>query len=283
MFEIIEHTLLDAVSLVPFLFLTYLVMEWLEHKAGKKAQKFMEKSGQYGPVWGSVLGAIPQCGFSAAAANLYAGRVITMGTLVAIYLSTSDEMIPIMISEAVDPVTIVKIVALKIVIGMAAGLLLDFMLPDKHDEHNHIHEMCEHEHCHCGEGKGIVRSAITHTLKITVFILLITFILNLILHNGGEDVIADFLMNKPVIGPLVAGIVGLIPNCVSSVVITRLYIEGAMSFGALMSGLLVNAGVGMLVLLRSNADRKEALKIIGIACGIGMVAGIIIDFMQVAF
>lgn len=283
MLEIIEHTLLDSIKIVPFLFITYLFMEWLEHKSGKKAQALVEKSGHFGPIIGSLLGAIPQCGFSAAASNLYAGRVITLGTLIAIFLSTSDEMLPIMISASVPVTTIIKILALKIVIGTGVGLVIDVMLPEKQDEQHHIHEMCEQEHCHCGEGKSIWKSALFHTLKITIFIMIITFILNLILHNGGEEFLEQFLLNRPVMGPVLAGLVGLIPNCASSVVITSLYVKGAMSFGALMSGLLVNAGIGVLVLLRSNTNRKEDLKIIGILCGVGIVVGIIIDFLRISF
>lgn len=283
MIEIIEHTLLDSIKIVPFLFLTYFLMEWLEHKSGKKAQAMVEKSGHFGPVIGSVLGAIPQCGFSAAASNLYAGRVITLGTLIAIYLSTSDEMLPIMISAAVPVTTIFKILAVKVVIGMLVGLIIDFMLPEKHSEQHHIHEICEHEHCHCGEGTSIWKSALIHTLKITVFIVIITFVLNLILHNGGEEVLEQFLLNRPIMGPVLSGLVGLIPNCASSVVITSLYVQGAMSFGAMMSGLLVNAGVGILVLLRSNTNKKENLKIIAILTGVGIVVGIIFDFLRISF
>ncbi len=283
MLEIIEHTLVDSIKIIPFLFLTYLLMEWLEHKAGKKTQDLIERSGQFGPVIGSVLGAVPQCGFSAAASNLYAGKVITMGTLMAIYLSTSDEMLPIMLSASIPVRTILKILALKVVIGMAVGLVIDFVAPEKHGEHHHIHEMCEHEHCHCGEESGVWKSALFHTIKITLFIVLTTFVLNLILHNGGEEVLEEFLLNQPVMGPVLAGLVGLIPNCASSVVITSLYVEGAMSFGAMMAGLLVNAGVGILVLFRSNTDRKEDLKITGILCGVGMVVGIVLDFMRFSF
>lgn len=283
MAEIIEHTLLDSIKIIPFLFLTYLLMEWLEHNAGKKAQEIVEKSGHFGPVIGSALGAVPQCGFSAAASNLYAGRVITLGTLLAIYLSTSDEMLPILISSPIPVTEIIKIVALKVVIGMIVGLVIDFMLPQKKDEHEHIHEMCKHENCHCGEGSSVWKSALVHTLKITVFIIITTFILNLILHNGGEEILEQFLLNRPIMGPVLSGLVGLIPNCASSVVITSLYVNGAMSFGAMMAGLLVNAGVGILVLFRSNANKKENIKIVGILWGVGVACGIIIDFIGILF
>lgn len=279
MMEVVSDTLLDCGKLIPFLFLTYLAMEWLEHKAGQKTWEFIKRSGRLGPVPGALLGAVPQCGFSAAASNLYAGRVITMGTLLAIYLSTSDEMLPVLISESADPVLILRILALKVAIGMTVGLLVDFLCRGRQTgkEEGSIHEMCERDHCHCGEKKGIWRSALRHTLQITAFLLAITFALNLAIYFVGEEALAGLILNRPAAGSLLAGLVGLIPNCASSVVITQLYLQGAMSFGAMMSGLLVGAGVGLLVLLRSNTDRKEDLKIIGILYAIGVLSGIVID------
>lgn len=279
MAEVVLDTLIDCVKLIPFLFLTYLVMEWLEHRAGKKTQRFVERSGRLGPVFGALLGTVPQCGFSAAASNLYAGRVITLGTLLAIYLSTSDEMLPILISESADPALILRILVLKVAIGMGAGLLADFLCRGGQagQKGEHIHEMCQREHCHCGEEKGIWRSALRHTVQITVFLLAITFALNLAIYFAGEEALAGLILNRPVAGSLLAGLVGLIPNCAASVAITQLYLQGAMRFGAMMSGLLVGAGIGILVLLRSNTDRKETLKIIGILYAVGVLSGIVID------
>lgn len=274
MLHIIEHSVLDSLKLVPFLFLTYLVMEYLEHKAGDKTQKVIGKAGKYGSLLGGVLGVAPQCGFSTAASNLYAGRVISMGTLLAVYLSTSDEMLPILISAKAEPALIVKILVLKVLIGMAAGFLVDFLFAGKQKEHHHIHEMCEEQNCHCEE--GILRSAINHTVRITFFILLITFALNLVMHYVGEDALASLLRDHGIVGPILSGLVGLIPNCASSVVITQLYLEGAMSFGTMMAGLLVGAGVGVLVLCRVNHNRKENLQIIGLLYLIGVVSGIIL-------
>ncbi|MBQ8232056.1 MAG: arsenic efflux protein [Lachnospiraceae bacterium] len=274
MLHIIEHSVLDSLKLVPFLFLTYLVMEYLEHKAGDKTQKVIGKAGKLGPLLGGVLGAAPQCGFSTAASNLYAGRVISMGTLLAVYLSTSDEMLPILISAKAEPALIVKILLLKVLIGMAAGFLVDFLFAGKQKEHHHIHEMCEEQNCHCEE--GILRSAINHTVRITFFILLITFALNLVMHNVGEDALASLLRDHGIVGPILSGLVGLIPNCASSVVITQLYLEGAMSFGTMMAGLLVGAGVGVLVLCKVNHNRKENLQIIGLLYLIGVVSGIVL-------
>lgn len=277
MLHIIEHSILDTLKLVPFLFLTYLAMEYMEHKTGSKAQNLIKKAGKFGPVLGGLLGIVPQCGFSAAASNLYTGRVITLGTLIAIYLSTSDEMLPILLSAKAPVSEIVVILLTKAVIGMIAGVIIDLLIRDKHHDHDHIHDICENENCHCEN--GIFRSAIKHTLQITLFILLVTFGLNLLLHHGGEDVLANVLLNRPVLGPVLSGLVGLIPNCASSVVITQLYINGAMNFGAAMAGLLCGSGVGLLVLFRVNHDKKENLKILALVYGIGVVVGILLGFV----
>lgn len=277
MFEVLWDALLDALidgaKLLPFLFLAYLGMEWLEHKAGNKVNGYVQKAGKFGPLVGGILGVVPQCGFSAAASNLYAGRVITMGTLIAIYLSTSDEMLPILISERVEIGLIVCILLLKMGIGVIAGFIIDFCFHKKLPEHEHIHEMCEHEHCNCE--KGILKSALIHTIKIAIFILLIAFALNLVLEFGGEEALSSFLSGRKILGPVLAGLVGLIPNCGASVVITELFLEGALGFGSMMAGLLVNAGVGLLVLFRVNHEKKESLKIVGMLYGIGVVSGII--------
>lgn len=273
--EIIEHTLLDSIKLVPFLFITYLVMEWMEHKTGDAAKKLMEKSGRFGPLAGAVLGAFPQCGFSAAGSSLYAGRVITLGTLFSIYLSTSDEMLPIMLSEEVPFSLIAKILLLKIVIGFLTGLLLDFIFRKRgQEEHEHIGELCEHDHCRCEE--GIVKSAAVHTLQITFFIVLITFVLNFVLHAAGEDALSELFLNRGILGEMTAGLIGLIPNCAASVTVTQLYLKGVLGFGAMLSGLLTGSGVGLLVLYKVNRSWKEnfgitaGLYVIGTVCGIAV-------------
>lgn len=277
--HLIEHTLLDTVNLVPFLFITYLVMEYLEHKTGEHTGNLVKRAGRLGPVFGALAGAVPQCGFSAAAANLFTGRVISLGTLIAIFLSTSDEMLPILISEKVELPTIFTFLGIKVFVGMIAGLILDLLLPSKEDDHDHIHEMCEDEHCHCE--KGIFVSALTHTVHITFFILLITFVLNVVMHMVGEEALGNLVLNRPVLGPIVAGVVGMIPNCASSVVLTQLFLNGAMGFGGLMAGLLVNAGIGILVLFRVNHNMKENFKVLGLMYGIGVVAGILLGFLPI--
>lgn len=278
MADVILDTLLDLIKLIPFLFLTYLAMEYLEHKTGEKASALVRRAGKFGPVIGGVLGIVPQCGFSAAASNLYAGRVITLGTLLAIYLSTSDEMLPILISEQAPVGLILKILLGKAALGIFFGLLTDVVLRKMgKEEHEHIHEICEHEHCHCE--KGILRSALSHTLQISLFILVITFGLNLVLYFAGEDVLAGVLQGSRFVGPLLAGLVGLIPNCAGSVAITQLYLEGIIGIGSLFSGLLAGSGIGLLVLFRVNHDRKENLKILGLLYAIGVVTGILMEML----
>ncbi len=274
MADVIIDTLLDTLKLIPFLFLTYLAMEYLEHRTGDKVSNVVRKAGKLGPAIGSILGVVPQCGFSAAASNLYAGKVITLGTLIAIFLSTSDEMLPILISEQVSLSLIGKILLLKVCIGAAAGFLIDLFLRGKKEGHEHIHDLCEHDHCHCE--KGIFRSALSHTAQITLFILIISFVLNTVLHFVGEDALAGLMLNRPVLGPVLAGLVGLIPNCASSVVITQLYLQGVINMGSMMAGLLVGSGVGLLVLFRVNPDKKENLKIVLLLYVIGVLAGIMV-------
>ncbi len=288
--EVALDAVIDSVKLLPFLFLTYLAMEYLEHKTSDKTNRLIERSGKFGPLYGSLLGMVPQCGFSAAATNFYAGRVITLGTLIAIYLSTSDEMLPILISEKVPLLLILKILFVKVAIGMIAGFIIDFvhqkLLRWTHMKDPHhlpdIHHMCEHEHCHCDE-KGIFPSALKHTLEIFAYILVISFVLNLVIAYIGEDTLSSFVLNRPVIGELAAGMIGLIPNCAASVVITQLYLEGLLSAGPMMAGLLVSAGVGLLVLFKVNDHPRENLKILGLLYAVGVVSGLLIELIGITF
>ena len=278
--HVLEHGIIDTVKLVPFLFLTYLFMEYIEHKTSTKVKNLVHKSGKAGPLIGGLLGAVPQCGFSASAASLYAGRVISLGTLIAIFLSTSDEMLPILISEAVDVKVILPILGIKVAIGMVAGFLIDFVMhfgKKPETEEFRIQDMCEHGHCHCE--KSIWKSALKHTLQITLFILIVNLVLGFVIEFVGEESLANLFFAKPVIGEIVAGLVGLIPNCASSVVITQLYLEGVIGFGAMMSGLLVGSGVGLLVLFRVNESLKDNLRILAVLYGIGVGCGILLGFI----
>lgn len=282
MYDIILDTLMDGIRLLPFLFVTYIVMEYIEHKMSAGTRRVVQVSGRFGPLIGSIAGIFPQCGFSAAAASLYAGRVITRGTLIAIFLSTSDEMLPVFISQQMPVKIILSVLGMKVIIGMVAGFLVDlvFTLVKKEPEQEmDIHHMCEHDHCHCED--GILKSALVHTARIFFFIILVSFILNLIIAGIGEDSLTELILNQPLIGSLLSGIVGLIPNCAASVVITQLYLDGAMSLGAMMSGLLVGAGVGLIVLYRTNDSLRDNLKITAILYVIGVAAGIVVDFLGI--
>ena len=284
MLEVIEDALIDSIKLLPFLFITYLIMEYIEHKTSDKSKEAIKKSGRFGPIIGSILGIFPQCGFSVSATNLYAARVITLGTLISVYLSTSDEMLPILISEAVPVTTIIKILGIKLIIGMIAGILIDLCLRLKNknkDEEEKIVDLCEKEHCHCDH--GIVKSALKHTLSIFIFILIITLLVNIAIYFIGEESIASFIEINPVLGPVLAGIIGLIPNCASSVILTQLYLENIVTATTMISGLLVNAGVGLAVLFKMNKGIKQNILIVILLYSIGVISGLILQLIGINF
>ena len=273
--DAIADGVLDTLKLVPFLFLTYLVMEYIEHRTSNRTKSVIRRADRYGPLAGGLIGVIPQCGFSAAAASLYAGRVITAGTLIAVFLSTSDEMLPILLSSRADPRLIIKVVAIKALYAVIAGFIVDFLFRSLNVRKigSGIHGICEAEHCDCE--KGIFVSSLKHTLSISLFILLISVALNIFLELIGTRNLENLVFNQPVIGELLAGLIGLIPNCAASVALTTMYLDGAMSAGAMMSGLMVGAGVGILVLVRSNRSRRESAKIIAILYAAGVIGGLL--------
>ena len=309
--HVLEHSIEDTLYLIPFLFVTYLAMEWLEHKAGDKAEEAVRRAGAAGPVVGALVGIVPQCGFSAAAATLWAGRVITLGTLFAVFLSTSDEMLPIFLAEQVAPMTILKIMGVKLMIGMVMGFVVDaaVRLARRDREKLRIHELCERDHCHCNddceaceqqpelaydfehdeehehhrEGGSILRSALKHTVQVMVFIFVITLVLDGALELVGEDALAAFLGSNPVLSVLGSALVGLIPNCAASVVVAQLYVEGALGAGAMMAGLLVSAGVGLLVLFRTNRRLRQNLIVLAGLWATGVFWGLVISAFGIAF
>ena len=278
--NIIADSFTDSIKLLPFLFVTYLIMEYLEHKAGNKMQAAIHGAGKGGPVIGGILGIIPQCGFSAAASNLYAGKIITTGTLIAIFLSTSDEMLPILISENVGAEMIVKVLAIKVIVAVAVGLVIDCIF-HKGEKDMQIEHLCEQHHCHCEN--GIWKSALHHTIEILIYILLVSLVLNLLIAWIGEDMLGSIILNRPIVGSMIAGLVGLIPNCAASVIITKLYLGGVLSAGTMIAGLLSGTGVGLLVLCRVNDNRKENLKLISLLYVTGVVAGIIVEILGITF
>ncbi len=278
-------TIKDTVTLIPFLFATYLAMEWLEDKTEERSVAMLSRIGRFSHVLGAGIGLIPQCGFSAGAASLYSGGVITAGTLIAVFLSTSDEMIPIFISSSVAPATIGKILAAKFIIALISGVAVDaasHVIRYGFHAEKHIHDLCEREHCGCEEEEsGIVRSALVHTLKITVFIFVISLALSLLMGFAGEETIVSLLSAVPLLGIILTGIIGLIPNCAASVVITQMYIEGLLTSGQLMSGLLVGAGVGLLVLFRTNSHHRENFAIAAALLVLGVCWGMLIDILGI--
>lgn len=323
----------DTLSLVPFLLVTYLALETLEHVAGDRVNGAIKRAGAAGPVVGSLLGMVPQCGFSAMAATLYAGRVVTLGTLVAVFLSTSDEMLPLLLAEQVPVQTMAMLLASKALIALVTGFIVDAAIRGlrrnarahaairrtvlgtaanpahvncAHDDHTggdiidevaeagvsagHIHELCERDHCGCDEDEdehghdhshdhghadeherhhdhshshegapivSIIRSAISHTVQVSVFIFLVTLILVAVLETFGESAIEQFLRGNEMLAVLGSALVGLIPNCSASVVITQLYLEGALQLAPMLAGTLISAGVGYLVLFRTNRSARE--------------------------
>ena len=284
--HVLEHSVADTLYLIPFLFVTYLVMEWLEHKTGGKAQAAVQRAGAAGPIVGAVVGVVPQCGFSAVAATLWAGRVITLGTLFAVFLSTSDEMLPIFIAEQVPLDVILKILGAKIVVGMVMGFIVDagMRLARRIDAPLHIHDLCERDHCHCHDGEGVIlKRALKHTLQVTVFIFVITIVLNGVLEVVGEDALGEFLSANPVLSVFGSALVGLVPNCAASVVIAQLYVSGVLGSGAMLAGLLVSAGVGLLVLVRTNRHWKQNVAIIVGLYAMGVFWGLIANALGIVF
>ena len=280
MWDAILDSLIDTVKLIPFLLITYIIMEFIEHKTSHKTKDAIKKSGHFGPLIGGILGVVPQCGFSAAASSLYSARIITLGTLIAVFLSTSDEMLPILISEAVAIKVILSILGIKLVIAVIVGFIIDLFFRKKFETAENepeIKDLCEHEHCHCEH--GIFKSALKHTINITLYIFIISLILNIIIFFIGEDNLAHILNSTPVIGPIIASLVGLIPNCASSVIITQLYLSDVLNFATMIAGLLVNTGVGLLILFRTNKDLKENIKITVLLFAIGVIFGIIFDLI----
>lgn len=273
MIDIIVDTLLDTFKLIPFLFFTFLVIELLEHKINNK--KLVASSGRFGPVVGSFLGVFPQCGFSASVTNFYATRVVSLGTLIAVYLSTSDEMLPILIANKVDVSVIVKIVLLKFFIGMVFGFLIDLFFRRK--ENVDFDKLCSHDHCECNHNNVFI-SSLMHTLSISLFVLIFCFFVNIIFEYLGHDFLSRIFMKNTVFSHFLSSLVGLIPNCGSSIMITELYLSNTITFGACMSGLLTGCGVGILILFKTNG-LKDSIKVVSITYLIGVLSGIIIDMV----
>ena len=270
MIDKILDAILDSLKLIPFLFISFLIMELIEHKINSKEK--LTKVNKYGPLLGATLGIIPQCGFSALASNLYTANVITLGTLFSIYLSTSDEMIPILITNQASPKTIFELLITKFSLGLTFGIIIDLIYRQK--TKNEIKELCQEEHCHCE--KGIFVSSIIHTLKITAFILLVNIFINILLDRNA---VINYIKTNKILTPIITSIIGLIPNCASSIIITELYLSKVITFGSCISGLLSSSGVGLLVLFKQNKNLKENLLILLTLILISSICGIIFNLI----
>ena len=277
MTDCIMDGLIDTLKLLPYLLVTFLVLEFIEHKLSKKNQKLLEKNKKVGPLVGGLLGALPQCGFSSMAANLFSARVITMGTLIAVFLSTSDEMLPILLSEKTDIKLILGIVGFKVIVGIIIGFIIDLIYRKK-TEKEEIKELCEHDHCHCKE-KNIILSSIIHTLKIGLFVLIANLLINIIIYKVGEDAVSSILLNNNILTYFASSLIGLIPNCAGSVIITELYLSNLITLGTMLAGLLTGSGLGILLLFKTNKNIKENISILGIIYITGIIIGIIVDLV----
>ena len=271
----------ETLSLLPFLFVTYLVLEAVEAHAGGALEKLLERARSIGPLAGAAAGAIPQCGVSAAAASLYAGGVVTVGTLVAVFLSTSDELLPVLVSKQVPVSLMVKIVALKVAAAIVVGFSLNAVLAFARHMRRHVevHELCEHSRCGCGEHRGILVPALIHTAEIFAFIVVVSGVIELAMHFWGEDCLQALRLNAPVFGEFAAGFLGLVPNCAVSVAGAELYCKGAMSAGALMASSFTGSGLGLLVLFRTNRNLCENLSILAFVYLSGVALGWLTGFL----
>lgn len=277
MLDIILDTLLDGLKLAPFLFIAFFIIETIEHKVSSNAKNIVGKSGKFGPLVGSLLGLIPQCGFGVIATNLYVTRIVSMGTLIAIYLSTSDEMLPIMLTNNVDIKVILFVLVVKFIVGMIFGYIIDLVFRKKK---NVRYDICDEEHCGCNHEHSLFKSSLIHTLKTLGFILVITFLINVAFEYLGEHYLRKLFMSDSIFAPFITSLVGLIPSCGASIMITELYFNNAINIGAMISGLLTGSGVSMLVLFRSNKDIKENFTILGLVYFIGVVCGLVIQLVM---
>ena len=275
MFDVLIDGLMDTLKLLPYLFITFILLEFMEHKLSHKSEEKLKDTKKLGPVLGSLFGALPQCGFSSMSAELFSNKVITIGTVIAVFLSTSDEMLPIMISEHTNIFILLKIILFKVVVGIVVGTIVDIIYKRKRED-NHIHQMCKEEHCEC-EKDGIIISSVKHTIKIGLFIMIANTIINLIIYKVGENNISNILLSKNIFTYFLASLIGLIPNCASSVIMTELYLSNLITLGNLLSGLLTGSGLGILLLFKTNKNMKENIFILSTVYFVGVIIGILVD------
>lgn len=277
--DVLLDALLDGVKMLPFLFGAYLLIEWLEHKGTDKLAAGLQKMGRFGPLGGAILGCVPQCGFSVAASNLYAGRLITAGTLMAVFLSTSDEAVPVILAHPEQLKILLPLLLTKIIIAMIAGMIIDLLSKrGRRQSSPDFGAVCEH--CGCHENHSVLLSALRHTAGIFLLILAANILFGGIVALIGEEQVMNFLGGIRFLQPVVAGLIGLIPNCAASVILTELYLQGGLTFGSIIAGLSTGAGLGVVVLFRANHHHlKENIWILTGLYGIGVASGMILDLL----
>lgn len=280
--DLLVDACLDALKALPFLFFAFLIIELLEHHAGEKLSRFFARSGKAGPAVGALLGCVPQCGFSVMSANLYAGGVITLGTLIAVFLSTSDEAVILLVAEPGRRLDIFQLLFTKVIIAVIAGYIVDFLGRRRAWKNpGKISDLCDHEHCGCHDHKGVFVPALIHTAKVFGFLLLFTVLLNFAVVLLGDERLSHILLSDSVFQPFLAALVGFIPNCAASVLLTQLYLEGAISFGSVIAGLCTGAGAGLLILFRENRHARDNLKIMGILYICAVIPGVLLQLLGI--
>ena len=276
--DVLIDTLLDTLKMLPFLFGVYLLIEYLEHKASDRLPNALRKMGAFGPIGGAALGCLPQCGFSVAASNLYSGRLISLGTLIAVFVATSDEAVPILLASPQGAGKVLGLILAKLIVAAVAGLLIDLIIRiirgRRNEQDEPYRDLCED--CGCEE-HGVVYSAIKHTVQITIFVFIISLILGLGIALLGEDTLRRVMMTDSPLQPFLTALIGLIPNCAASVVLTDLYAAGSLSFASVISGLSTGAGLGLVVLFKTNKSIKENIAITAVLYFVGVFAGMIIQ------
>ncbi len=275
----IEHALSDCLRMLPFLFAAFLLIEALEHYSGNLSARVMEKVGKAGPLVGALVGCVPQCGFSVMAANLYAGGVVSVGTLLAVFLATSDEAVLILLGNPGRAVEVGKLLAVKVVIAIVAGYVTDFFLKGLLSSEKSSGSLCDHCGCH-KDHAGIILPAWRHTFRLFLYLLLFTWALNFGIEVFGIEKLSEILLGDTVFQPVIAALIGLIPNCAASVILTQLYLGGAISFASVVAGLSTGAGAGLIVLFKINKNRKENVKIMIMLYIMAVVAGLLLQFVN---
>ncbi len=274
--DVLMDAAIDSVRMLPFLFAAFCLLEAMERHAGNFSQRVLTGIRGAGPLLGAVLGCVPQCGFSVLAANLFSGGMISAGTLLAVFLSTSDEAILMIMGQPESAGVVGKLLFVKVVIAVLAGYLIDFCFPKLFSEKKEIHDLCEKESCGCGHSHGVILPAWNHTLKLFIYIFLFSACLNLVLEVAGIGKVESLFWSGSVFQPILTALIGFVPNCAASVLLTELYIKGVIGFAAAVAGLCTSAGVGLVVLWRVNRNRKENIKMMGVLYGVAVVAGIIL-------